>query len=131
MAILKLQRLDDLNGEPFDPPKYIHLNTDHAVFWTDGKPGLTQVRMVVGPTWNVAISADQFSAAADPENACPDPPGECGYRTHYLAYGGPDLTHAGYHAAVTIHERHAVNCRIYESGRECSLCTSGEQRLRA
>jgi hypothetical protein len=79
----------------------------------------------------VVETPEQIQALSGAEPPCPDPPGECGYYTHYLAYGGPDLTHAGFHAAVTIHERHSIACKIYESGRDCSVCTSGERRVRA
>lgn len=89
----------------------------------DGDPFSNSVEVIETP--------ERILAIADPENACPDPPGACGYYTHYLAYGGPDLTHAGFHAAVAIHERHATTCGVSESGRVCSVCTAGESRIRA
>lgn len=44
---------------------------------------------------------------ADPESHLPEEcrRHECSYYTHYLAYGGPDLTHEGYHQAEKNCER--------------------------
>ena len=54
----------------------------------------------------------------------------CSYFMHYLAYGGPDLTHEGFHAAEEQGLRHMKECRA-TLDRICSVCTSYEQRLRA
>jgi hypothetical protein len=131
MAILKLERLDDRDGDPFTPAKHLHINADHIETWNAGKPGLTALRMASGDRWNVAIDADDLAAAIDPENACPDPPGQCGYYTHYLVYGGPDLTHAGFHAAAKLADEHGRSCRVYETGRVCPTCQRNEERVRA
>lgn len=80
---------------------------------------------------DVAETPDEILAKGNPENACPDPPGECGYYTHYLAYGGPDLTHVGYHAAEKLAETHLASCRLMETRGECSACTRHEERLRS
>lgn len=80
---------------------------------------------------DVVETPEQILALGDPENACPDPPGACGYYTHYLAYGGPDLTHAGYHAACALFDRHARECRSMEMRGICQTCADGEKRIRA
>lgn len=57
---------------------------------------------------------------------------ECSYYQHYLAYGGPDLTHEGYHAAEKLAAGHFESCSSVRHDRgPCSLCISYEQRLRA
>lgn len=131
MTFLKLERLDDRDGNPFDPPKHLHVNTDRIESWSGGKPGLTALRMASGERWNVAIEPDDLAVAIDPEGACPDAPGECGYYGHYLAYGGPDLTHAGWHAAARLADEHGRTCKLWERGETCPACTGHEQRLRA
>jgi hypothetical protein len=56
----------------------------------------------------------------------------CEYYQHYLAYGGPDLTHEGYHAAEKIAAHHFASCGSIRHDRgPCQLCLSHEQRLRA
>lgn len=50
----------------------------------------------------------------------------CEYYSCYLAYGGPELTHEGYHAAAEEGRRHFENCR----SALCRVCMSFEQRLR-
>lgn len=56
---------------------------------------------------------------------------ECDYYGGYLAYGGPDLTHEGYHAAVENFSRHADACTTWSAGRICSICLDHERRIRA
>jgi hypothetical protein len=57
---------------------------------------------------------------------------ECDYYRHYLAYGGPDLTHEGYHAAEKIAAAHFASCGSIRHDRgPCHVCISHEQRLRA
>ncbi len=131
MPSLKLERLDDREGKPFDPPKILYVNTDRIESWSGGRPGLTALHMASGERWIVAISPDDLAAAIDPENACPDPPGQCGYVNHYLVYGGPDLTHAGFHAAVKLADEHGRICKKWEDGRPCPECMRHEQRIRA
>jgi hypothetical protein len=56
----------------------------------------------------------------------------CDYYRHYLAYGGPDLTHEGYHAAEKIAAAHFASCGSIRHDRgPCQICISHEQRLRA
>jgi hypothetical protein len=56
----------------------------------------------------------------------------CGYYSQYLAYGGPDLTHEGYHAAEKLAEHHFASCWSIRHDRgPCQVCISHEQRLRA
>lgn len=45
----------------------------------------------------------------------------CGYFKHYLAYGGPDLTHESYHAEET--QFAAAHARIDRHERECPRCS--------
>ena len=56
---------------------------------------------------------------------------KCSYYEHYLAYGGPDLLHEGYHAEERNYVAHASACRAAEFGHECRICLSNEKRLRA
>jgi hypothetical protein len=73
-------------------------------------------------------------APKDPEAHLPDEcrRHECDYYRHYLAYGGPDLTHEGYHAAEKIAEHHFASCGSIRNDRgPCQVCISHEQRLRA
>lgn len=78
----------------------------------------------------VLETPEQILALGDPESACLEPE-NCSYVSHYLAYGGPDLTHAGYHAAEKLGERHMVNCRLMERTGSCASCAEWERRLRA
>lgn len=80
---------------------------------------------------DVLETPEQILTASAAEPPCPDPPGECGYYAHYLAYGGPDLTHAGYHAACAIFDKHARACRAMELSGICQTCADGERRIRA
>jgi hypothetical protein len=73
-------------------------------------------------------------APKDPEAHLPDEcrAHTCDYYQHYLAYGGPDLTHEGYHAAEKIAEHHFASCGSIRNDRgPCQVCISHEQRLRA
>lgn len=88
---------------------------------TDGDPFSNSVEVLETP--------DEIVALLDPDR-CPDP-SHCSYTNHYLAYGGPDLTHAGFHAAERIAQQHMASCRVYESGRVCQTCQRHEERLRA
>jgi hypothetical protein len=57
---------------------------------------------------------------------------ECDYYRHYLAYGGPDLNHEGYHAAEKLAAHHFASCGSIRNDRgPCQICISHEQRLRA
>jgi len=55
---------------------------------------------------------------------------QCDYYEHYLAYGLPELSHIGYHAAEKLASNHFANCQ-YNGPGFCSACTRWEQRLRA
>lgn len=128
MPLLRLSRLNDGGGE-LASPETIRINSDHIESVRGVK--VCTLQMVSGQVWVVDIEPEALALAIDPEGACPDEPGECGYYGHYLAYGGPDLTHAGFHAAVAIHERHANTCSVAERTGQCSVCTAGELRIRA
>lgn len=79
---------------------------------------------------DVAETPEQILASADPENACLDPD-RCSYVSHYLAYGGPDLTHGGYHAAEKLAEQHMTSCTLMARLGSCPSCETHEKRLRA
>lgn len=72
-------------------------------------------------------------------HSIPDDPAcrerKCDYYTHYLAYGPADLTHDGYHAAVTLAEEHHKNCHICQPGststKVCNSAAKWEERIRA
>jgi hypothetical protein len=73
-------------------------------------------------------------APKDPEAHLPEAcrRHECDYYRHYLAYGGPDLTHEGYHAAERIAAAHFASCASIRHDRgPCQVCIGHEQRLRA
>jgi hypothetical protein len=55
----------------------------------------------------------------------------CSYYTHYLVYGGPDLTHEGFHAAEKNAAHHIQNCDRDWSRGPCSICIDWEKRIRA
>lgn len=134
MAILKLECLT-YEARRYDPPQYHHVNSDQIRRFWEIPNGVAVEWAGSGEEDGLsfyALSADELASAIDPENACPKP-GRCGY-PEYLSYrkeGQTDLGHGAYHAAETIAEGHMRDCRVYENGRECSLCRSFEERLRA
>jgi hypothetical protein len=68
------------------------------------------------------------------------PPGEhlpeacrrraCAYFQEYLAYGPPELTHEGYHAAERLAEAHIGACNWDWRRGGCPTCADWERRLR-
>jgi hypothetical protein len=68
------------------------------------------------------------------------PPGEhlpeacrrraCAYFQGYLAYGPPELTHDGYHAAERLAEAHIGACNWDWRRGGCPTCADWERRLR-
>lgn len=55
----------------------------------------------------------------------------CSYYEGYLAYGPPELTHEGFHAAERQGEAHMKSCvQMNRTGR-CTVCEGYEKRLRA
>lgn len=55
----------------------------------------------------------------------------CSYYTHYLVYGGPDLTHDGFHAAEEQASQHISNCTHNWENGPCPTCARWEARVRA
>ena len=55
---------------------------------------------------------------------------QCPYYQDYLAYGGPELTHEGYHAALRKAEAHFKNCN-YNGPNLCPACSRWEKAIRA
>jgi hypothetical protein len=135
--LLKLEELDHERRLHYTDIRYVWLNTDDISYVKPIRspaghaPGSEVWLRSEGRVF-VYISPDELAAAIDPEHACPDPPGACGYYTHYLAYGPADLTHAGFHAACKIFEAHGQSCTVTErTGRVCPTCDAGEKRIRA
>lgn len=128
--ILKLERMDRESGLCYTDICYVFINSDQIEAFNARTDSSTDVTLASGGRYLVGIPAADLAAAIDPEGACPDPT-NCSYVGHYLAYGGPDLTHGGFHAAERLGAQHFDRCRVYESGRQCSACTGWEQRLRA
>lgn len=132
--IIKLERLNDREGTPFSPPRYLHLNIDRIESWHAGsQDGITSLRMASGQTYVVAIIADELHATIDPDGYCPQGgPPVCGYHD-YLgrrdADEAGDLSHAGYHAAASAAERHFTG--DHGGNGICTLCISHERRMRA
>jgi hypothetical protein len=94
---------------------------------------ITQLRDEVNALWG-KLAPIALYQPRDPEAHLPDEcrRHECDYYRHYLAYGGPDLTHEGYHAAEKIAEHHFASCGSIRNDRgPCQVCISHEQRLRA
>jgi hypothetical protein len=94
---------------------------------------ITQLRDEVNALWE-KLAPIALYQPRDPEAHLPEEcrAHTCDYYQHYLAYGGPDLTHEGYHAAEKIAEHHFASCGSIRHDRgPCQVCISHEQRLRA
>jgi hypothetical protein len=94
---------------------------------------VTQLRDEVNALWE-KLAPIALYQPRDPEAHLPEAcrRHECDYYRQYLAYGGPDLTHEGYHAAEKIAAAHFASCGSIRNDRgSCQVCISHEQRLRA
>ena len=55
----------------------------------------------------------------------------CSYHTHYLQYGGPDLSHEQYHQTEQYHLAHLEACKWDWTRGACPTCLSHERATRA
>lgn len=128
--ILKLEALDREHGLHYTNIRYVWINSEQIQTWDD-RDGHSEITLARGVRILVDIAPDALAKALDPENACPDPPGECGY-PEYLAYrkeGQTDLGHGAYHTACKLADDHGRSCTVYESGRICPTCQRHEERV--
>ena len=70
-------------------------------------------------------------AGLDPNEPAECRAKNCSYYVGYLAYGGPELVHEGYHAAEREYRRHADGCTYPWDRGPCPTCANFEPRLRA
>ena len=115
----------------------VHPRPDAAAVW------LTSSSIPVAVAEPYAEVCARLEAALGGERAYVGPTGpdadrtactrhECGYYRHYLVYGGPDLTHEGYHAAEEQASKHMERCeRDWAKTGPCQQCLNWEQRVRA
>jgi hypothetical protein len=91
---------------------------------------VTHLRDEVAALWE-KLAPIALYQPRDPEAHLPDEcrAHTCEYYQHYLAYGGPELTHEGFHAAEKIAEHHFASCGSIRHDRgPCQVCLSPEQR---
>jgi len=101
--------------------------TDDDQYTVVGVPGVFPVYAVETPAEIMALIQTAEQGYVEPEECRLH---QCSYYTHYLVYGGPDLTHEGFHEAERQAEEHAKYCSRIQRG-PCPTCARWEQRVRA